>query len=192
MECWTVDNCRRTTDATLWAARGQAHGRTVHTKRRVRSCPRVHRAFPKVSKHCRAKRALTLHYQPRFRRNQSISTHNSAALRAQPRYRATPQILWVYLGTKVPASAVCLGPDQKPHVPPRSPLIILRARPRPNLLVSTSSAARSAGLHFYLIDFDLPQSKGRRRLIILPALSCPCRALPCIALPVCFCGAVLC
>lgn len=55
------------------------------TKRRVRSYPMVHRAsqpFPKPSQSCRAKSALTLHYQPRFRRNQSTSTHNSAAPRA--------------------------------------------------------------------------------------------------------------
>lgn len=85
--------CRRTLDATLWALRGNAHGRTVLYEtagRRVRSCPMVHRAFPKISKSCRAKRALTLHYQPRFRRNQSTSTHNSAALRAAPRHACPP------------------------------------------------------------------------------------------------------
>lgn len=146
----------------------------------------VHRALPKVSKYCQAKTALTLHYQPRFRRNQSMSTHNSAALRATPRYCRTPQILWAILGT-------CLrsvpGPLIKSRICPFGGGRRLTHFTRALLLclvVRTPSAAQPADLHFYLIDFDLPSLpvQGRRRLIILglPALSCPCLALPCIDL----------
>lgn len=176
-------------------------------KRRVRCCPVVHRAFPKVSKYCRAKRALTLHYQPRFRRNQSMSTHISAALRStSPRCQGTAAHRAFCGQTEVPPPAACLGPDQKPHSPPAGvpniPPCGSASNPDRGDQTAQPLPARSADLHFYLIDFDLPGPGPTTAdhpclpCPVRPALSCPCLALPCPALRCVACvlcaAAVLC